>query len=62
MCLLTFILTNSNIMLQSLEENCKGDYVNIDPNNTQCVSDYEAYSEVSMILFAFIVMHLVYSL
>lgn len=33
-------------LYESLEENCKGDYVNIDPNNTKCVSDYEAYSEL----------------
>lgn len=33
-----------------MKENCDGNYVNIDPENTKCVSDYEAYSEVSMIL------------
>ena len=36
--------------LQSLKENCDGNYVNIDPENIKCVSDYEAYSEVSIIL------------
>ncbi|GAU21067.1 hypothetical protein TSUD_09840 [Trifolium subterraneum] len=34
-------------LYESLEENCKGDYVNIDPDNTKCVSDFQAYSEVS---------------
>ncbi|XP_027186127.1 serine carboxypeptidase-like 13 isoform X2 [Cicer arietinum] len=32
-------------LYESLEENCKGNYLIIDPNNTKCVSDYEAYSE-----------------
>jgi len=31
-----------------MKENCNGDYVNIDPENTKCVSNYEAYSEVSI--------------
>jgi len=31
-----------------MKENCNGDYVSIDPQNTKCVSDYEAYSEVSI--------------
>ncbi|GAU21066.1 hypothetical protein TSUD_09830 [Trifolium subterraneum] len=33
------------MLLQSLEENCKGNYANIDPNNTKCLSDYEDYSQ-----------------
>jgi hypothetical protein len=48
------------MLLQSLEENCKGNYVNIDPDNTKCLSDYEDFSQVSMILHALIVIYLVY--
>ena len=40
---------SSKTFLQSMEENCDGNYVNIDPENTKCVKDYEAYSEVSII-------------
>ncbi|XP_072089907.1 serine carboxypeptidase-like 13 isoform X2 [Arachis hypogaea] len=34
------------LLYQSIKEHCGGNYVNIDPENTKCVSDYEAYSEV----------------
>ncbi|XP_061339608.1 serine carboxypeptidase-like 2 [Gastrolobium bilobum] len=33
-------------LYESMKENCNGDYVNIDPENTKCVSDHEAYSEL----------------
>ncbi|KAK2387580.1 serine carboxypeptidase [Trifolium repens] len=36
----------SKELYESLEENCKGDYVNIDPDNTKCVVDFQAYSEI----------------
>ncbi|GAU21024.1 hypothetical protein TSUD_132360, partial [Trifolium subterraneum] len=32
-------------LYESLEENCKGNYANIDPDNTKCLSDYEDYSQ-----------------
>ncbi|TKY46572.1 Serine carboxypeptidase 18 [Spatholobus suberectus] len=33
-------------LYKTMKENCNGNYVNIDPKNTKCVSDYEAYSEL----------------
>ncbi|XP_027343921.1 serine carboxypeptidase-like 8 [Abrus precatorius] len=33
-------------LYKSINENCDGEFVNIDPENTKCVSDYEAYSEL----------------
>nr|XP_025645279.1 serine carboxypeptidase-like 10 isoform X1 [Arachis hypogaea] len=33
-------------LYQSIKEHCGGNYVNIDPEDTKCVSDYEAYSEL----------------
>ncbi|KAK7401107.1 hypothetical protein VNO78_12421 [Psophocarpus tetragonolobus] len=33
-------------LYKSMKENCKEDYVNIDPKNTKCASDYEYYSEL----------------
>ncbi|QCD79299.1 serine carboxypeptidase-like 8 [Vigna unguiculata] len=36
----------SEALYKSMKENCNGDYVSIDPQNTKCVSDYEAYSEL----------------
>lgn len=48
---LQFFANETQLFLQSLKENCNGDYVNIDPENTKCVSDYEAYSEVSTKLY-----------
>ncbi|KAE9593390.1 putative peptidase S10, serine carboxypeptidase, alpha/Beta hydrolase [Lupinus albus] len=33
-------------LYESMKENCDGNFVNIDPENTKCVSDYEAYSEI----------------
>ncbi|KAK7306799.1 hypothetical protein VNO77_44757 [Canavalia gladiata] len=33
-------------LYQSMNENCNGYYINIDPENTKCVSDYKAYSEL----------------
>ncbi|RDX72021.1 Serine carboxypeptidase-like 18, partial [Mucuna pruriens] len=35
-------------LYKSMKENCNDSYINIDPENTKCVSDYEAYSEVSI--------------
>ncbi|KAE9593388.1 putative peptidase S10, serine carboxypeptidase, alpha/Beta hydrolase [Lupinus albus] len=29
-----------------MKENCDGNFVSIDPENTKCVSNYEAYSEI----------------
>ncbi|RDX94437.1 Serine carboxypeptidase-like 16, partial [Mucuna pruriens] len=34
------------IKTKSIKSNCNGDYVNLDPNNTKCMSDYEAFSEL----------------
>ncbi|KAL5193485.1 Serine carboxypeptidase-like 17 [Glycine soja] len=36
----------SNELYESIKSNCNGDYVNLDPNNTKCMSDYEAYTEL----------------
>ncbi|TKY46648.1 Serine carboxypeptidase 17 [Spatholobus suberectus] len=36
----------SNELYESIKYNCNGDYVNRDPNNTKCVSDFEAFSEL----------------
>ncbi|RDY04703.1 Serine carboxypeptidase-like 17, partial [Mucuna pruriens] len=36
----------SNELYKSIKSNCNGDYVNRDPNNTNCISDYEAFSEL----------------
>ncbi|KAK7316608.1 hypothetical protein RJT34_00197 [Clitoria ternatea] len=33
-------------LYKSMKENCNGNYVVIDPENTKCVSDHEAYSEL----------------
>ncbi|CAL0334206.1 unnamed protein product [Lupinus luteus] len=33
-------------LYESMKENCDGNFVNIDPENTKCVSDFEAYSEI----------------
>jgi len=41
------------LLLQSIKSNCNGDYVNLDPNNTKCMSDYEAYTEVGNLLLYF---------
>ncbi|XP_027344942.1 serine carboxypeptidase-like 7 [Abrus precatorius] len=35
----------SNELYESMKANCNGDYININPNNTNCMSDYEVYSE-----------------
>ncbi|XP_061375863.1 serine carboxypeptidase-like 17 [Gastrolobium bilobum] len=32
--------------IQSIKASCNGDYMNLNPNNTNCMSDYEAYSEL----------------
>ncbi|PRQ22637.1 putative peptidase S10, serine carboxypeptidase, alpha/Beta hydrolase [Rosa chinensis] len=32
---------------RSLKTNCKGEYVNVDPNNALCVDDLDQYNEVS---------------
>ncbi|KAI4305898.1 hypothetical protein L6164_029229 [Bauhinia variegata] len=36
----------SDKLYESIKASCNGDYVNIDPDNIKCVSDYEAYSEL----------------
>ncbi|XP_045820819.1 serine carboxypeptidase-like 7 isoform X1 [Trifolium pratense] len=36
----------SKELYESLEENCKGNYANIDPDNTKCLSDYQDYSQI----------------
>ncbi|KAL2322348.1 hypothetical protein Fmac_026727 [Flemingia macrophylla] len=36
----------SNELYESIKSNCNGDYVNLDLNNTKCMSDYEAFSEL----------------
>ncbi|KAI4308219.1 hypothetical protein L6164_031317 [Bauhinia variegata] len=36
----------SDKLYESIKASCNGDYVNIDPNNKKCVSDYEAYSKL----------------
>ncbi|KAL5149820.1 Serine carboxypeptidase-like 18 [Glycine soja] len=33
-------------LYKSMKENCNGDYINIDPENTKCVSDYSVYVEL----------------
>ncbi|XP_061351009.1 serine carboxypeptidase-like 17 [Gastrolobium bilobum] len=36
----------SNELYESIKASCNGDYINLNPNNTNCMSDYEAYSEL----------------
>ncbi|KAK4275732.1 hypothetical protein QN277_018765 [Acacia crassicarpa] len=36
----------SDELYESIKASCNGDYVNRIPNNTKCVSDYEAYSRL----------------
>ncbi|XP_027345059.1 serine carboxypeptidase-like 17 [Abrus precatorius] len=36
----------SNELYESIKSGCNGDYINRDPNNTKCISDYEAFSEL----------------
>ncbi|XP_029128589.1 serine carboxypeptidase-like 18 isoform X2 [Cajanus cajan] len=36
----------SDELYESIKSNCNGDYVNLDPNNKNCMSDYEAYYEL----------------
>ncbi|KAK4275735.1 hypothetical protein QN277_018766 [Acacia crassicarpa] len=36
----------SDELYESIKESCNGDYVNINPNNTKCASDYEAFSQL----------------
>ena len=33
-------------LYQSMKVACNGDYMNIDPSNTKCVSDYQTYSDL----------------
>ncbi|CAN6685485.1 unnamed protein product [Malus baccata var. baccata] len=35
----------SDELYQSLETNCNGEYINVDPNNALCVDDLEIYNE-----------------
>ncbi|XP_054818908.1 serine carboxypeptidase-like 18 isoform X2 [Prosopis cineraria] len=35
----------SDELYESIKASCNGDYVNMNPNNTKCASDYEAYSQ-----------------
>ena len=35
------------IFCKSMKRNCRGDYINVDLNNTLCVDDLELYNEVS---------------
>ncbi|KAF7815578.1 serine carboxypeptidase-like 13 isoform X2 [Senna tora] len=36
----------SDELYESIKASCNGDYVNISPSNTKCVSDFEAYSRL----------------
>ncbi|XP_028798680.1 serine carboxypeptidase-like 1 [Neltuma alba] len=36
----------SDELYESMKASCNGDYLNINPNNTKCVSDYEEYSRL----------------
>ncbi|KAI4313359.1 hypothetical protein L6164_026345 [Bauhinia variegata] len=36
----------SDELHESIKESCKGNYVNIDPNNKKCVKDFEAFSQL----------------
>lgn len=36
------------IFVQSLKKNCGGEYVNIDPSNTKCLKDMQAYEKVCL--------------
>ncbi|XP_054818905.1 serine carboxypeptidase-like 18 isoform X1 [Prosopis cineraria] len=36
----------SDELYESIKASCNGDYVNMNPNNTKCASDYEAYSQL----------------
>ncbi|CAL5415268.1 unnamed protein product [Camellia sinensis] len=35
----------SDELYESLQRSCQGEYLNIDPNNTWCLQDYQAYSQ-----------------
>ncbi|KAL7207968.1 hypothetical protein ACSBR1_029842 [Camellia fascicularis] len=35
----------SDELYESLQRSCQGEYLNIDPNNTRCLQDYQAYSQ-----------------
>ncbi|CAL5349033.1 unnamed protein product [Camellia sinensis] len=35
----------SDELYESLQRSCQGEYLNIDPNNTLCLQDYQAYSQ-----------------
>ncbi|XP_061368073.1 serine carboxypeptidase-like 17 [Gastrolobium bilobum] len=35
----------SNELYESIKASCNGDYISLNPNNANCMSDYEAYSE-----------------
>ncbi|KAL7175666.1 hypothetical protein ACSBR2_029292 [Camellia fascicularis] len=35
----------SDELYESLQRSCQGEYLNIDPNNTWCLHDYQAYSQ-----------------
>lgn len=39
--------------VQSLKENCGGEYHDIDPTNAACLNDVEAYDNVNKTFFVF---------
>lgn len=36
------------MILKSAQTNCKGDFVNIDPENVPCVNDMKSFDEVGI--------------
>ncbi|KAI8548569.1 hypothetical protein RHMOL_Rhmol07G0282700 [Rhododendron molle] len=42
---LTFLSLSLSLSPQSLQRNCKGQYFNVDPNNTECSEDVEVFTQ-----------------